>query len=440
MKYIHLWLLALVTGTFSACGSYQLDEEGESSQSETCRINVTPANANEFISPYPLALYLFDSDNQCVYQQNAVSEADIPVLSQAKGDYVLSVFSGLSSGDYVHPMETHPRQPLTFAEGCCADVPLIVGKNHIRLEQDTEVSVSLSYAVAGVSFSFGAFPSDVSEVTVHISPVSSAISLGGDIEDDRGYATVSCKKEDSRWVAGPVYVLPPSNASRIHLSVKLKQGDKETVYGYDYNSSFKSGNLYRFIGNEGENITLEGESQVTGWNPGVDIEFDFKDFVEEDAEDWNPGGEDLPNEGETVLYASELPEAESIWGPFYAWKVEPLSTNSVQATLLAPSQWLVKVDEARSLCETYEIDGIADWRVFSLEEAEEFRDQYSSTLTELSAFLFEYGIDRFNKYDIRYLCNDFNSTFCFYNTRILDSGTTVDYGVRFIKTVRVVKE
>lgn len=80
------------------------------------------------------------------------------------------------------------------------------------------------------------------------------------------------------------------------------------------------------------------------------------------------------------------------------------------------------------------------WRVLTVEEAKEFRDQYDETIVELSEYLFENGIDRFNKYDIRYLCDDFNSTFCFYNTRISKSGKTVDYGLRLFKEVIVEKK
>ncbi len=434
--------LIVIAGFLSACGEYKL--ESEETLSDDCRINVTFRNADEFSSLYPLTLYLFDSDNRCVDQCTVSSEAEIPVLSHASGAYVLSVFSGLSSDEYVYPIEIHPLQTFTFAEGCCSDIPLIVGKSHIQLEQDMQVAVSFSYTVAGLYFSFTSLPVDVSEVTVNVSPVSSGISLAGDINDNRQYATVSCRKEGTHWVAGPVYVLP-SVASRIHLSMKLRQGDEETVYGYDYNSSFKSGNIYRFVGKDGGDITLDGENQVTGWNQGIDVELDFEEFVEEDADDWENVPDDdepeNPDEGaDDVLYADELPESESIWGPFYVWKAEALSSYSVRATLLAPRQWLVTVDEALPICESYEVDGITNWRIFTLEEAKEFRDQYSSTIVELSEFLFDYGIDRFNKYDIRYLCNDFNSTFCFYNDRISSSGKTVDYGLRLIKTVTVEKE
>lgn len=270
MKRIFLIGMA---GFFSACGGYQL-EEGEA-QSDNCRINVTLGNADVFPSLYPLTLYLFDSDNRCVGKHTVSSETEIPVFSQARGTYVLSMFSGLSSDDYICPMETNPLQTVTFAEGCCSDIPLVMGKSHIRLEQDTEVAVSFSYAVAGLYFSFGSFSSDVSEVTVHVSPVSSGISLGGDINDNKQFATIFCRKDGTRWVAGPVYVLP-SDASRIHLSVKLRRGGEETVYGYDYNSSFKSGSIYRFVGKGGDEITLDGGKPCDGMESGCGCRIRFR--------------------------------------------------------------------------------------------------------------------------------------------------------------------
>ena len=65
--------------------------------------------------------------------------------------------------------------------------------------------------------------------------------------------------------------------------------------------------------------------------------------------------------------------------------------------------------------------------------------KYDDTIVALSDMLSENGLDRFNKYDCRYLCNDFNSTFCFYNTQIVKSGETVDYALRLVKKVRVEK-
>lgn len=428
------------------CGGYQPEDGSEGSQSGNCLVNLELGNAEIFPSVYPLDIYLFDSRNQCVYDRTVSSVSEIPVFDLSAGSYQLSVFSGLSSGEYVLPLEVHPRQYLTFAKDCCADVPLIAGRSRLLLEKDTGVSVTLSYVVAALYFSFPFFPSDVSEVTLHISPVSSGISLGGDLSNDYSLAAVACEKKGGSWIAGPVYVFP-ADASRVHLSVKLKQGGAEKIYGYDYNSSFESGKVYRFAGKEDGKIEIGGESPVKSWETGVDVELDLGDFEIESEEDWekpedgeDDGGQQKPDSGDgTVLYSEVLPEAEAVWGPFYAWKVVPLSANSVEATLLAPRQWLARTDDARSICGSYEEDGIGGWRPFTLDEAEAFRDQYSATLLELSDFLEDQGFDPFNKYDLRYLCADFSKTFSFENTRILNAGKTVKYGLRLVKVVRVEK-
>lgn len=451
------WVNFLCACLLWGCGSYQLEEEGETPEedvSEDAVIRVALDNPEGFVSLYPLQFYLFDSSDRCVYEDGVLSEKDIPALVQPKGTYVLTAFSGLLSGEYAFPLEIHPRQMLTFSENCCAGVPLIVGKSHVLLERDMNVSMNLFYPVACLYFSFGSFSEDVSEVTLHLSPVSSGISLGGDVHDDDRFATISCLKENSCWMAGPVYVIP-SDATRIHLSLKLKQNGEETVYGYDYDASLEAGKVYRFMENKEGGVDMGEISQVNGWEPGADIELDFDDFEQGEPDDWEePSDEDDTEEdipdgdeddnisgGDTdILYADELPEADNVWGPFFVWKTEQLSSTSVKAMLLAPHQWLMKVDEAVAASEAYEVDGITGWRVLTVEEAKEFRDQYDETIVELSEYLFENGIDRFNKYDIRYLCDDFNSTFCFYNTRISKSGKTVDYGLRLFKEVIVEKK
>ena len=132
------------------CGGYQPEDGSEGSQSGNCLVNLELGNAEIFPSVYPLDIYLFDSRNQCVYDRTVSSVSEIPVFDLSAGSYQLSVFSGLSSGEYVLPLEVHPRQYLTFAKDCCADVPLIAGRSRLLLEKDTGVSVTLSYAVAAL--------------------------------------------------------------------------------------------------------------------------------------------------------------------------------------------------------------------------------------------------------------------------------------------------
>lgn len=441
----------------SGCGSYQVEEETEAVEdSGPYGIDVTLSNSQLFTSLYPLHLYLFDAKGEAVCHEEVQAQAEWPVLSQPGGDYVFSVISGLSSEEYLPPMALNSRQLLTFFRGNCATVPLVIGKNTLRLRNDVKVSVSLSYAVAALYLSFGGVPDDAVSVEARISPVSTGITLDGNWSNDGQFASVVCRKERGVWKAGPVYVFP-SESSQTHLSLNVKTASDETVYGYFFSYPLEAGKPYRFVSTGDGDITLEGNGQIQGWTPEVSEEFPFENMTQED--DWENPKPDVPEDGgdiedndnqdeedggmteedSEVMVAEELPEAETIWGPFFVWKVEEFSENEVIALLVSPRQWLLKKAEAISVCEAYEEDGITGWRTFTTEEAKEFRDQYDDTILTLSEMLRENGLDGFNKYDCRYLCNDFKSTFCFYNTKIINSGETVDYALRLVKTVRVEK-
>ena len=93
-----------------------------------------------------------------------MSQSEWPALSMPKGEYVFSVISGLSSGDYLPPMALNSKQFLTFSEGNYAKTPLVIGKNVVKLQNDVKVSVSLSYAVAALYLFFGGVPDEAISV------------------------------------------------------------------------------------------------------------------------------------------------------------------------------------------------------------------------------------------------------------------------------------
>lgn len=447
------FIMLVCMSFFMGCGSYQVEGEGESAgTSDLYGIDVTLSNAQLFTPLYPLHLYFFDAQGTVAWNEEVLEQSEWPAISLPEGEYVFSVLSGLSSEDYLPPMVLNSKQFLTFSEGNHATTPLAIGKNIIKLQNDVKVSVSLSYAVAALYLSFGGLPAEAVSVEARISPVSSGITLEGTLSNDGTFASVPCEKVKGVWKAGPVYVLP-SEGLQTHLSLNVQTTSEETVYGYFFNYSLEAGKPYRFVSTGDGEISLEENNQIAGWTPEVSEEFLFENMTEEgeweepdvpDGGEGTEGNEDEDDGQDTeedtdVIVSEVLPESETIWGPFFVWKVESLSGNEVMATLVSPRQWLLKKAEAISVCEAYEEDGISGWRTFTTDEAKEFRDQYDDTIVALSDMLSENGLDRFNKYDCRYLCNDFNSTFCFYNTQIVKSGETVDYALRLVKKVRVEK-
>lgn len=232
---------------FVGCGSYQVEGEDEPTDtSGPYGIDVTLSNAQLFTPLYPLHLYFFDAQGAVTWNEEVLTQSEWPVLSMPEGEYVFSVLSGLSSGDYLPPMSLNSKQFLTFSEGNHAKTPLVIGKNVIKLQKDIKVSVSLSYAVAALYLSFGGLPAEAVSVEARISPVSSGITLEGTLSNDGTFASVPCEKIKGVWKAGPIYVFP-SEGLQTHLSLNVQTASEETVYGCFFNYPLEAGKPYRFI-------------------------------------------------------------------------------------------------------------------------------------------------------------------------------------------------
>ena len=90
---------------FVGCGSYQVEGEDEPTDtSGPYGIDVTLSNAQLFTPLYPLHLYFFDAQGTVTWNEEVLTQSEWPVLSMSEGEYVFSVLSGLSSGDYLPPM------------------------------------------------------------------------------------------------------------------------------------------------------------------------------------------------------------------------------------------------------------------------------------------------------------------------------------------------
>lgn len=428
-----------------SCGEYELEED---QPSEDGSVNVTYTlqlnwqGENNSKLHYPLSVYVFDEVSNCVLRETISSAYSDFMPSLPEGRYTVSVFSALSSHDFSVPLEVIPDSYIRLKNGNNCTLPLQMGQARVGLTQSTLVNLTLSYMVSALHFSFNLIPEEAKAVQVAISPVSSSVSFVGNYRNDTEACVVSCRKEGHVWKSDAVYVFPCQDA-QTHLSVTVRMPDKDEVYSYTYGASLKPGYPYHFTGNYQEGVSLDGDFQIEGWHPGVDVEFGF-DEIQPD-EGGGEEGNDKPSgggtESETIL-VNTLPQADVVWGPFYVWKVETISSKEVEAFLIAPDQYYTVASGIEGILSAYELDGIQGWRVFSKEEAEAFRDQfYSFTMEELNKFLVAEGLKGFYYSDgARYLCNEGKSTFCFYNKRILEAGATPKYYLRPVKEVRLRKE
>ncbi len=152
------------------------------------------------------------------------------------------------------------------------------------------------------------------------------------------------------------------------------------------------------------------------------------------------GGETLPDSGEEdgeldTFIVSSLPQEDAIWGYFYLWKLEKISTDKAKAIIISPDQYYRLTHEAISIIKEYEIDGISNWRVLSIEEAKAFKNQFADNMGDFNDFLKSNGLSPFYYSEGRYLCNDCQSTFGITSSRILAAGQKTKYYLRPVKTI-----
>lgn len=420
----------------SACGTYTLEEETEenpSSKGYQMSLNVRSGD----IEPeryYPLTVFLFDEEGKLIDKEKIADKNNAYLKTLKKGQYTLTAFSGLSEDVYHIPDEPTTTDYIQYPTDIIMETPLIAGQSHIALTENTQVTLSLSYTMAALSFNLKAIPTDAIAVSVQVSPVSTGMSFTGNYNNDQHSYSIDCIQTDEGWETETFYVFP-SESSRTNLSIDVKRPQGNETYSYTYTDMLQPAQPYRFTGTFQEGISMGGIFEIEGWKPSLNIDFNLNG---ENTEEDTTGDNETGLGTETVLRAPQLPVADKIWGYFYVWKVETLSETEVRATLISPDQWYVYAADAPDIIEEYSIDHLDGWRTFTVDEAKEFKKQFAEDISEFNESIYQMGLDRFYANDgARYLCDNCTKTFSFSNNIVKEAGKTVKYYLRGIKTVRV---
>lgn len=426
-----------------SCGKYKLEEEKDEPSTDkhsyTLSLHLTSKEGLEIT--YPLRVFLFNEQQECVLQENITNKSDDFSTSLPKGKYMVSILSGLEDNGYSLPSNISSDSFLHLPAHHYTTQAIQIGKANVYLTKNTTAEIRFSHTEAAICLSVSGIPHHANAVEASFSPLSSGLSFNGNYSKDHQSATITCKKEGNLWTAGPVYVLP-DNSSPTSLAIKVQypQGDK--VYNYTYTSSLKAGYPYQFKGNLEEGMNLNGDFQIEGWQPGVDIEFELGNTEEGSGGEagGGEGGETLPDSGEEdgeldTFIVSSLPQEDAIWGYFYLWKLEKISTDKAKAIIISPDQYYRLTHEAIGIIKEYEIDGISNWRVLSIEEAKAFKKQFADNMGDFNDFLESNGLSPFYYSEGRYLCNDCQSTFGITSSRFLAAGKKTKYYLRPVKTI-----
>ena len=443
-KQVSSILFWCVMTFLAACSSYPVDEEAENTSTAQCdlSLNVKSRVADEI--PYPISIYLFDGEKNLITHQKLTDEETPFQQSLKAGTYILTAFTAGERKGYTFPDSPGYNSLIRLENPYFAESPLMAGSSTIKLENKTDASILLEYAMSSLNFTFNDIPQDATQVEVTVSPIRPGIDLLTDYSTERQSSTIPCVKNGDTWEGGPVYVFPAAS-QKTSLSITVSRLEGNKTYSYTYNQPLEPSQPYKFTGkyNDEEGVILTGQFEASDWKPAIDIEFGIGGNTSDGEEDGS--GDNSGTPGSDIFYTNELPEADNIWGYFYVWKVKTVSEDEIIATLISPDQWYLLASDALPTLKTYAPDNITGWRTFTTEEAKEFREQFIGTLDELNDFLEENGMQIFYKYKdddkgARHLCNNAQKTFSFVNTSILNAGTTVKYYLRGVKTVRIKKK
>ena len=438
LNLLDKWLL-VVAICFLAVSCQQLSDELQAVQEKgTLRVKTRSA-VNETII-YPIHLYAFSSDADCIVSQIVEDEAESVQLSLPAGKYRVVAIAGISD-DYEIPSDPNLEDEIKLLGEKGAETPLMLGKADVTVGADKEskLELALSYSVASIDVALSQVPSEVESIQVTLSSFYSSMDMNGEYVDSDYSLTLDCSLDtENQWSSQTRYVFP-GNGSQVTLSISMKLKDgEELTYGYVWKDVPQSNQPYRLQGEYTNGYSLNGTFTVLGWNEAKEIEFTFGDNISSDEE------EDTEGEENPDVDLSGLPEIGSIWNGTIMADIIEADESGADVLLLSLDEWDATVSQVDDVILGYTINGISDWRLPTHEEAATLRSKFSGDArVELNERIAEYDSELYglaNGDKERYLCLKDGKLYSF--QFIAGTGTTVagekrSYYVRLVKSYHI---
>lgn len=432
-----LWLI--VCGLVYSC--QQLPEDGEvvsDVDEQALRVHVRSAGEAELT--YPVRLYAFAGNGKLTASQVMESAKDEMSLSLSQGDFQLVAVSGVSD-TYSLPESPTLNDVITLSGTEGADSPLMMGRADVKIGDASEAKadIVLSYVVAELNVTLKDVPSNVSAVQLSLSPLYSALSMGGTYGGTSQKVKVDCTlTSEGVWTAEPVYIFPGSGKETV-FSICFKTTDKtEATYGYTFQGIPEANHRFNVTGSYSGGSIIGGDFDVTDWEGTIDVEFTFGANVVPDDKD-----DDDENAGDSDVTLSGVPEVGTLWNNTIVAGVGEADETGVDLLLMTIDEWEATVSQVDGVLSSYSTNGISDWRVPTHEEAAELRSRFSgSRRVELNELIAEYNETKCGLSDgenERYLCLKNGAYYSFRfvgGTSTTKAGEKRSYYLRLVKTYR----
>lgn len=369
-------VLASVALLLSGCAK-EIEYENNVSDAPLGTLSVgTRATDNGNVS-YPVNVYVFDDDGACAATATLASSSDGLSIYLPIGNYSVRAVGGASPDDYELPTKDNAvyNSPVTLLPGHGHGELMTAAQALVKVSADetNDISLSMSRRVMQLSsVTMKDVPTDVTEVSVSISPLYKSLLLNGEYSDGDGSFTTELVKDadGTTWkMESSAYLLEASGKAAI--TVSMKTGSATKTFSYESTDELKANYKINITGTyKPGGFTVGGTVTGTDWAGTHEITFDMTD---------NSGSTESKDE----KTEKALPEAPEIGTIYKKCLVLENDTDKVAGTITTT---LMTIKEKSGLTteksltqeewetltstgiEALAVDGISGWRLPTEEE------------------------------------------------------------------------
>lgn len=111
ISQIRLCLILLCNAIWLfSCGEYKVDESNEGQPEEkNCRLQLDFSSVDNAKINFPLSLFVFNTENECVMQHTHTTTDDLFTSELPKGQYTIVGISGMENNGVSLPLQTTPK-------------------------------------------------------------------------------------------------------------------------------------------------------------------------------------------------------------------------------------------------------------------------------------------------------------------------------------------
>ena len=306
MKHFKLFLLAVAGGAtmLTSCYKDASEEQEEAIPTSTLHI-LTRAEGDESGAAQAGRIYIF-KDNNCIDMLTISEDASSPETRLPAGTYDVYAVVAEDDDRYVLPTKTDATKEsiITLGEGkVMGDLQMVHQQVTLVDGDDQQLSLTLERKVLMVNHvSISQVPTDVTEVSVSLSPIYQGIRLDGTYPDETEVVTIPLEKSTTgTWQSdAETYLFPSSDKPTITIRFKTGTTTKSFAYSSADEGFLEANHKVRIEGayTQANGVNLSGTITNAEWGTPRTITFNFNDNnITENTDNGNSGNGNAPAVG-----------------------------------------------------------------------------------------------------------------------------------------------